>query len=319
MTWQRVPVCFELRSSLHVGFLPNGAGTVVARTRCYVPGKNLWGGVTAQLTPRLISNPTAGDYRVVGDALQTQAVFSYCYLSDGARLFTPDYAGAGLRWGGLSDRAFRAQVTASRTSTRIAPTGGAQDAMLHEIEFVRHRVGSPGEPGPLVLLLGAAWVRQDATIAGYPVQVQEESVTVDGTDLFEGATLGGERNYGFGRVRRVGTTDWARTMVGELWPDQPDVAWTLDEGRPILAHLAYQDGLAFRGQVEIVAGREYRRDRAGALFREPGQQITTEGYCFAPGTRLRSAVTVRLDYWGRLLAWVQPADADTDTDRHDAG
>jgi hypothetical protein len=99
--WIRVPVCFELLSPMHIGFLPNAAGTVVAATRPYVPGKNLWGAVTSSLTERMYKFPRSDNFVSVGTELRKSVVFSYFYLSDGERIFVPSYdcrEGRRTRW-----------------------------------------------------------------------------------------------------------------------------------------------------------------------------------------------------------------------------
>lgn len=297
MTWRRLPLCFELLSPLHIGYLPNQSGTVVARTRCYVPGKNLWGAVTASMTPRLHAHPTAGHYREVGESIREQIVFSYFYLSDGAQLFAPDYTERGLRWDDLTDRAFRARFIASRVSTAIGEAGGAQDAKLHEIEFVRHRVGTPGASSQKVLLAGVAWVHEDARIDGQVLHLEDTLRQVD-------LVLGGERNYGFGRLRWVPNSNALNRDASDRWPLDPAVPTPVDDGRPLAGHAPYRQDRMFRGEIEIVAGREYRRNGAGAVFQRPGTEITNAGYYFAPGTRLGGGETMaRFDPWGRFI-WV---------------
>jgi hypothetical protein len=304
MTWQRLPLCFELLSPLHVGFLPNRPGTVVASTRCYVPGKNLWGAVTAHATPWLYPNPTAAHFREVGESIREQLTFSYFYLSDGEQLFTPDYATNGLTWGNLSDRIFRARFVCSQVSTKIGEAGGAEDASLHEIEFIRHRIGSPGMPNQRVLLMGFVWICQGATLAQNALELRRESVFLNGADIFREIVLGGERNYGFGRLRRAPVPDQLRMTLSKLWPEEPETEVTVQGERPLLAHATYRQDQIFRGEVEIVAGREYRRSKQSASFRGPGEEIVNAGFFFVPGTRLAdNANQLQMDSWGRLT-WV---------------
>lgn len=304
MMWHRFSLCFELLSPLHIGFLPNRAGTVVARTRCYVPGKNLWGAVTAEITPRLYQNPTAANFREVGEAVREQMAFSYFYLSDGEQLFTPDYATNGLTWGSLSDRAFRTRFVESQTSTKIGETGGAEDATLHEIEFIRHRLGSLGKPSQKVLLAGAVWVREGASIAQCALSLGNGSVSLNGVDIFRELVLGGERNYGFGRLRRVHGPYRYEAALKSLWPGDPKTEVTMNDKRPLPAHIPYREDQIFKGDIEIVSGREYWRND-GPGFRGPGREIVNVGLFYAPGTRINGYVgQVRMDSWGRLT-WVE--------------
>jgi hypothetical protein len=303
MTWRRLPLCFELLSPLHIGFLPNQPGTVVARTRCYVPGKNLWGAVTASLTPRLHPHPTAGNYRDVGELLRQQIVFSYFYLSDGAQLFTPDYTENGLVWGNLTDRAFRARFIGSRVSTAIGKTGGAEDASLHEIEFIRHRIGSPGASSQKVLLMGVTWVRQDACITSPALRAADIFEWLNSSELI----IGGERNYGFGRLHFISDYSKSNLIFDQRWPEDPETPIMVDSSHPLMSHAPYKKNLNFLGEIEIVAGREYGRDGKTAPFQGPGMQVTNAGYFFAPGTHLNairngSGIAAQLKFDGQM-AW----------------
>lgn len=301
MTWQRLALCFELLSPLHIGFLPNRPGTVVAPTRCYVPGKNLWGAVTANVTPWLYPNPTAAHFHEIGELIREQMAFSYFYLSDGHQLFTPDYATNGLTWGKLSDRRFRACFVWSQVSTKIGETGGAEDASLHEIEFIRHRIGSPGKFNQSVLLMGVIWICHGAALAQHALELQNESVFLNGADIFREIVLGGERNYGFGRLQRVPVPDQLEASLRDLWPEGPEAKITILSEQPLLAHAPYRQDQIFRGEIEIVAGREYRRSKQGASFQDPGEDIVNAGFFFAPGTRLgANAGQLQMDSWGRL-------------------
>lgn len=303
MTWVRLPLCFELVTPLHVGFLPNRPGTVVAQTRCYVPGKNLWGAVTATITPWLYPTSTAGNFRDVGASIMEQMVFSYFYLSDGEQVFTPDYAKNGLQWGKLEDRTFRSQFIGSQVSTAIGEAGGAEQTSLHEIEFVRHYVGWPGKVTQKVLLMGAVWVRNGANIVQSALAVRDGSVFLNEFDVFQEIVLGGERNYGFGRLRRIPVRGQCKAILMNLWPDDPEDELTIDEEQCVPAHVPYRKDLIFKGEIEIVAGREYPRNSDNIGFHGSGKKITNAGYFFAPGTRLNGiGVAMRIDSMGRY-AW----------------
>jgi len=309
MTWRRLILGFELLRPLHIGFLPNQPGTVVVRTRGYVPGKNFWGAVVANITPRLYPQSTVSDFRTVGDAVRSDFVFSYFYLSDGRQIFIPDYAESGLTWGHLTegrltDQEFRARLIGSYVSTKIGRDGGAGGGNLHEIEFVRHRIGSPGEPSQKVVLVGMVWIQDGAPIGPYALHLQDESVLLGEFDIFDGIVLGGERNYGFGRVRQLHLAEELRATVSSGWPADPEVEISLDADCPLRAHLPYQPNQLFKGEIDIVAGREYQSQSRDRAFRGAGAHISTVGYCFAPGTHLITInQTVRLMPWG-LLEWV---------------
>jgi len=304
MTWLRVPLCLELVGPLHVGFLPNRPGAVLAQTRCYVPGKNLWGAVTATVTPWLYPTPRAGNFRDVGASIREQMVFSYFYLSDGQQLFTPDYGENGLQWGELEDRTFRSQFIGSQVSSAIGEVGGAEQTSLHEIEFIRNYVGSPGKASRKVLLSGAVWVRKDASIAQSALTVRDGSVFLNEVDVFQEIVVGGERNYGFGRLRRIPIPRQLEAILINLWPDNPGEVYK-DEYFCLPAHVSYRKDLIFKGEIEMLAGREYPHNIDGSGFHGAGKSITNAGYFFAPGTRLYgNRMVIRMDPVGRFV-WFQ--------------
>ncbi len=292
--WLHLPLCFEALSPIHVGFLPKSRGTLVAPTRAYIPGKNFWGAVTASLVPRLYDAPTPSDFTAIGEDVRKCLSFSYFYLSDGQRIFTPSYESGSLEWAGLPDAEFRSALLDSRLSTEISETGAAEDGGLHEIEFIRHRIGSPAVGTGKVFLCGVAWLKADSTIAGKSLLVEDGRLRLvagkGSLDLLEGLTVGGERNYGFGRIRARHLPSSLAKKVEDLWPDDPGAPFALNY--PLLGHALYCQDPPFKGQVEILASREYPigRDRS---YEAPGGTIFTSGNFFAPGTCLPPG-----NWWG---------------------
>ena len=136
MSWQKLDVIFRILSPLHIGYLPNRPGTVIARTRYYVPGKNLWGAFTANLVPKLFQKPMPKDYLEVGEWISDNLRFTYFYLSDGGKnQYCPQFTTEkGLKYGDLSLQKFQKRFIGSRISTKISDKGTAEDKKLHEIE-----------------------------------------------------------------------------------------------------------------------------------------------------------------------------------------
>jgi hypothetical protein len=299
--WIRVPVCFELLSPMHIGFLPNAAGTVVAATRPYVPGKNLWGAVTSSLTERMYKFPRSDNFVSVGTELRKSVVFSYFYLSDGERIFVPSYECGELKWGDRDDSDFRNTFLDSRMSTQIAEKGGAQDGSLHEIEFIRPRLGSPTTGIKRTLLCGVVWVAQSDTVANARLEVEDAApILLDASKLplLVGLTIGGERNYGFGRVRRIPISKELERQLEAIWPSEFS---RFSLKGPLLGHSAFSQNIPFKGAVEIVASREYPQDGKNS-YELPGKIVSSAGYFFTPGTVVVSInVSASLDPIGRVV------------------
>lgn len=301
MTYQRVCLCFELLSPVYIGYLPNRPGTVTARTRCYVPGKNLWAASTAGVTRYLHPSPDARKFEEVGETIRARIVFSYFYLSDGREMFTPDYRPEGLFWGNLGDRDFRFRFTASQLSTAIGRDGAARDRTLHEIEFIHDLSGSPGTPPERVLLAGNVWLRENESKGDTALTIQHGSLFLRGRDIFGEIFIGGEQNYGFGHLRRIAVPTPCEKRLRELWPESPQAPVPTFPERGVLGHVPYLQDQLFRGDIEIVSGREYPRDGGAAAFQQPGGKVVDAAFFFAPGTRLTGfSDPLRMDCWGRL-------------------
>lgn len=303
--WHRVPLCFELLSPVHIGFLPNVSRTVVAPSRLYVPGKNVWGAVTASLTPRLFDRPRPADFAVVGDCLKRGVRFSYFYLSDGAKVYSPSFRDGDLIWSGFSDSEFRTMFAGSRLSTQLGTDGTAEDGGLHEIEYMRHRIGSPENGVRPAYLCGVLWFDDSCEIAGRSLLVSGGDLFLHARDphepklyLLEDLVVGGERNYGFGRIRTTAVADSTRLILEEWWPADPEMPWPISW--PLLSHMGYDPSVSFRGDLEIIASREYPA-HAQHSYIAPGRAIVNGGYYFAPGTWLSEGQhRAFVDQFGRL-------------------
>lgn len=118
--------------------------------------------------------------------------------------------------------------------------------------------------------------------------------------ILEEITVGGERNYGFGRLKRVDASGAWMTVADDLWRTTPDGEIRLDKAQLLAGHLPYRQDCLFYGDIEILAGREYDSIPGDVAFENPGEKVLNCGYYFVPGTRVRTGDIARCDSWGRL-------------------
>lgn len=302
MSWDGLSLCFELLSPLFVGYLPNRSGTVVAPTRYYVPSKTIWGAVTASLTPRLYDNPQAKNYKTVGCEIKENVCFSYFYLTDGKQIYTPEYTGEGLKWGGKPDAEFRNKFIDSFVSTaKNRASGTAKDQTLHEIEFIRHQIKLNAHKTGKVYLAGKVWFKNGFAINGQKIEKKNNSLVAVPKDinLFKDLVIGGDRSYGFGRVKYVELT----TKIDDIFKinNSEDLKIKYTKGEPLIAHLKYDESLHFKGDIEIIAEREYPDSKSDNEQNfKPKPKLKNYGYYFAPGTLIMSYITAQMDCFGRL-------------------
>ncbi|HZU45477.1 MAG TPA: hypothetical protein VE994_22550, partial [Terriglobales bacterium] len=98
--------------------------------------------------------------------------------------------------------------------------------------------------------------------------------------------IGGERNYGFGRIQLSDPPNCVKSKLEEIWRSEPVTPMPLNG--PLLGHTQYRQDVLFQGQVEIIASREYPAHRTQS-FEAPGSLISMHGHFFTPGTVLRNA------------------------------
>jgi hypothetical protein len=317
MSWYAYGVEYELLSPLHIGYHRVGN---VQRTRYYVPARNLWGAMTERLTragfweraaservqftrvhsrpfraqaepgPTLEPGIPRGDYQRVGQWLRAHCAFGYLFVCHGERgddrLLYPCYSSNGLRYGNWTEAEFERHYLAAHVTTALDPAStSAQAESLHEVEYV----APYDREGRRTRMRGWVWLDDVALERfagddwrGWPDELQ----------------AGGERRYGFGRLRLCRPpfaddqlpTGYAFDGAG----DRPRLS--IEGGKPLLAH-ALVDGISARGMAEPVVGRETGRD--SERF---GQHLTAAQLSWTPGSITLQETFVMVDEWGTWRA-----------------
>jgi hypothetical protein len=250
MIWTTYKVVLRLLTPMHIGKTKLGN---VQQTRPYVPGRALWGALTARITR---DNPEPGrDYVTVGQHVNEELAFSYFYPTAGDRVEL---------WPWEESDKFAWRHLGSYASTALDyGQNAAEEGSLHETEFIAPmtRDGWP------VCLVGYVFERSGCTL---PWQ-----------SALNRLQLGGERGYGWGRVKKHSVSSGSNKLFDRYTVD-------LDGGRPIvhlvkeaplLAHThAYGDhALAAQGRLVPLVGRETRAAHAH------GRHLSTAIICWEPG------------------------------------
>ncbi|MCS7283150.1 MAG: CRISPR-associated protein, partial [Anaerolineae bacterium] len=237
MAWVHYTLRFRLLSPLHIGYRKVGN---LMQTRSYVPGKVLWGALTARLTRDLGQGADGRAYQNIGKQVQDHFRFGYLWPSlDGQRLYLP--------W---EQDDFDYLLLGSYASTALDyDRQAAEEGSLHETEFIAP-VARDGRP---VYLLGDLWVRDNL-----PPELENWRKALGRVQL------GGERAYGWGRVRlesdlNAGSQS-STTVAGYSWEERADeVVICLLQGARACAHVLAAGSDAVRemvGPVEVLVGWE---------------------------------------------------------------
>lgn len=287
--WKRIDVVFTLKSPLHIGYLP-GKGSIISRTRYYVPGKNFWGAVTVNAVENLFNSPDAESYREIGDQIKNNFKFMYFYISDGETKYTPEFTNDGLKYGKIDVFRFENKFINSRVLTEINHDSlTAKDKRLHEIEFINNKYQYNSWNTKNTQLLGCIWIKDKAVLGTKEgekkFEVNEDGIFVNRFNLIEKLKVGGEQNYGFGRIE-LESINKKSYPIDNILTNDNIIKVNIKEGDPILSHLKYNTNIAFQGDLELLSGREYQT--GSKRYQNPGAHIAPPAYYLSPGTKLIS-------------------------------
>ena len=282
MGWQCFATAFELASPLHIGFHKIGS---VQRTRHYLPARNL----LAAGAERFVHGGLFPSYQDALRWVQQHLAFSYLFVAEERELI-PCYADEGLKYGELDKKSFERRYVSAHVTTAIEASGTAEEGSLHEVEFISAHTLDETETPRRTQVSARIFVRDDA----WDVLGDEAALR----SHFAQLQVGGERRYGFGRLRLC-PMDWQskRDICG--WPltlnaFRPQVE--LPRDAPLLAHVPTNE-IQARGMIEPLVGRETRAD-SGKF----GRHLTPGRICWVPGSVCENVTALQFAEDGTWVA-----------------
>lgn len=301
MPWHAFRLTLRLLSPLHVGFHKVGN---LQRTRPYVPGRNIWAATTARLTRHI----APGDYQAVGELIAEHCIFGYFFPAVQVDVpLYPVYHAEGLSYGPMDNAIppdeFEHQLISSYASTALDyDRWSAIEGSLHEVE----RLSAYTPTGQAVFLVGHVFVRPDEVPSGTdgsrlryrftldpafdaPVRIVGEGHNHPAFQtLFEGIQVGGERGYGYGRLRLEDGREVSDVFGLPFDGSDPLPTIIVGPGRPFPEHALVEKLDGVRGQIEPLVGRSTAAD---GNF---GRTLTPVQVCWVPGSCPSREVTVEV-------------------------
>jgi hypothetical protein len=295
MSWHAYRLIYRLESPLHIGWRKIGN---LMQTRLYVTGRNWWGAAASHLTQWL----GIDDYQAVGKFVRDNLIFGYFFLAeDPATPFLPRWEKAGICYGTLSADQFEWRFLSSVASTAIDyQLNTAAEGLLHEVEFIVPKI-KEGNIFKNVFLVGHLLARDQAQAK---CANQEVSINCDAKEVYVNqlalltqvlaqARIGGERRYGFGRIKLdpqqvIEYSDLFGHKL-ELTGEKPMLE--LNNKEPLPAHFSV-DSLEAEGEIEPLLGREWDENTG------PGRRVSVATICWAPGSKAKQTVRAEIRQMG---------------------
>lgn len=308
--------CFEIRfkakSPIFIGSRKIG---FIQQTRRYIPGKTMWGALTANVTRKLIDkgvkyNPKV--YEEVGKCVEGYVKNTYFFPEitdqengDTQHTFNPSFTKEGLKYGKCFEREFESTFISSFVSTAtVGSRNSAMDESLHETEFILNKVNCKTGVKQ-VYWKGYLFVKED--ISGKcsvknsekfeDIELWYEGKSIKLFEALNEIRVGGDLRYGFGNLelcknkvkkieKGISVFNWDFENTDRLIfsnsckNEESDASGKNFEENPIFGHLLLNtDEIgAYRGELEPLVGRIYDSKKGF------GRRLDSNGAAFVPGT-----------------------------------
>lgn len=310
MTCRSYRLVYRAMSPVHIGHYMLG---YINRTRYYIPGRAMWGAITANLTRTFYRYE---DYKDVGTDIMDNVLLSYFYpATDPNQPLQPRFTDKGLRFGLWTAADFERNFIKAFGQTAILPSSNtAEDESLHEVEFISPVVEPSGMQSP-VFFVGYLLMKEGTAVCGKDLNWDSGLVSLKPAiqELF----VGGERKYGFGRLSLVEDPPLTPDKEGNCWlfgnklvATSAGVSIEVECDKPIPAHLHLDGALNLKGDVEPLVGREWGEvDSPEGRKTGAGQRITPATLCWVPGSVLSEKAVLQIEPYG-LLAMVPAQEGE---------
>lgn len=306
MTWKAYRLVYEAKSPIHIGWHTLG---YIKLTRHFIPGKAMWGAMTANLT-RTYGPKNIETYEAVGSLLKTDVRIAYFYPAiDSNDPLMPRYTEDGLIYSDINvgysfKDEFESVFVSSFGQTAILPESNtAENESLHESEYISPGINEGGKYRP-VFFIGYVFIKEGASLSGQSIGWTDSKIRLEPAirELF----VGGDIKYGWGRLQLFNNPEsegHQREVFGFDFSSNGTLpCLKIPPGSPLPAHLEVESGIKAKGDIEPLVGREWRsvKNRNGETRTGAGQEITDAKICWAPGSVMEEEQTLKIGEFGIL-------------------
>lgn len=286
MVYTCYKVKFKAEAPVFVGTTKIG---LIQQTRRYIPGKTMWGAITANITRKLIDAGvmySSDLYRDIGKCVEDCIRTTYFYPTINNDILFPNYTKDGLKYGSLLENEFESMFIKSFVSTAtMGNSGAAMDESLHETEYISNRIKYGGKLPEQIYWTGYMFI-EDCVNERYSmessannfedIKIKHGKYSVKLSDALQQIYVGGDSRYGFGKLTLL-----SDNVSGYVFGCEIDekLKFNLSKGTPLFAHMKIQDDdiKDYFGAIEPLVGRVYNRKGFGRC-------LESNGIAFIPGT-----------------------------------
>ena len=293
--WKYYNLIFEANAPIHIGYKKFG---IVTRTRYYILGRNFWGAVTATLTRDIMKNYDSKIYQRVGEFIKENIIFTHFYIYEDGKVLYPKFSQNGLKYGELSQYAFEKKYISSYVSTALETSSRtAEEESLHEIEFIKPRYKENGRT-KATTFFGHMFINgnpkkklkeklEDKEL-GSKVNLKNVNFSQDKVkELLSEVWVGGERNYGFGRIKlKYDSFEETKKVFKNnefelIFNDKKPTLKSRNNEIVALSHVVFDNKIKnIRGDIEPLVGKIWNE-------KGTGQKTEFSNIALVPGTKFK--------------------------------
>jgi len=276
LTWQCIELTYRVLSPVHIGYRVTGN---IQQTRYYIQGINFWGVTVNCIMPYFQSV----DYHGAGEFIRDNIRFGYFYpsVSPEEPLY-PVFTNDGCLFGGktiadsITKDNFEAGFISSLAGTAIAgKTSTAAEGSLHEVEYIAPYHRRQKKP---VVFCGHLFLRKNAVFNGKRIGWNEGDICL--REVLREISVGGERRYGFGRLRLHNDKFLDDNVLWHKWKfdlsNEEPLIYVQEGYNFLLAHFPAEE-IKAQGEIEPLVSRRWSTGG-------PGRKIVYSGFYWKPGS-----------------------------------
>ncbi len=288
MGWQHYCLIFRLKSPLHIGYRQVGN---LMQTRPCVPGRVLWGALTARLVRDYDDGANGQRYAEVGEAVRENFRFGYLWpaIPKGSEPIekkeSPSLDDLEVRfpWDEKEPPFDYLFLDAYASTALEYDRHVAGEGMLHQIEFIRPYTRTiPGKDPKPVYLVGDIFIKDNFSFEG--------NILKNWSEVLHNLQLGADRTYGWGRVELIKCNSESLSLLEKE-------GFKINEGKELsiettnslpetfsLAHVLCNKN-PLDGQIEVLTGYETNPQTGRPRL------ISDPPVAYVPGTKIREKKT----------------------------
>jgi len=288
MSFVHYRIVLRLLTPLHIG---KRKYRNLMETREYVPGRTLWGALTARITRDYFCG-NSDNYKNIGDFFIQNFRFGYLWPSLDAK--TPYFPWEHGDFDYFFKFGYMGQpIDYDRKST--------EEGQLHEVEFI----GPKTRKGGQVYLIGDLWIKDTVCSKGEKgeIKITVNSKEVPLRNIFDALQLGGERGYGWGRVKCEEFEEYPSNGTiynADANTSGNEVILEFKEDSLLPAHALAADWTTengaiskeISGPIEPLTGYEFKG----------GWNLVSPPICYVPGCKITSEMKAKVGVYGILAS-----------------